>query len=473
MRILTRYLIRAHVGPFLFALTALTGLLFLNAVAQRLESLAGKGLTWDVISDFLYLSLPHTIALTLPMAVLVAVLYAFSELAANNEITAMKAGGIRPQRMLLPLLGVGTIVAGAMLVFNNWILPEANHELKLLLLDINRKSPTFSLREQVVNEIRTDDTGDTYWLTAARIDNTTSELFDVTIHDISRPLTHRTTYAERGIMAFNEARTDLYLTLFDGVVYETRRSEPERFQQVYFDRQILPLRGVGNQLERGQGGADRSDREMSIGMLEERAAQLETQAELNREDNLRATVDAVQLALGLEPSPSSAGPPGAGEATSDDLGILLLNDPVTRDASLMTRTRASTLGGLHEMVNQVRVEIHKKYTLAFACLVFVLVAAPLAVRFPRGGLGLVIAASSGIFAVYWMGLIGGESLADRGLTPPGITMWVPNIVFTVIGLLLFRRMGKEAATSRGGGWEDLVYTIRNGITRPFRRAGPQ
>jgi len=73
--------------------------------------------------------------------------------------------------------------------------------------------------------------------------------------------------------------------------------------------------------------------------------------------------------------------------------------------------------------------------------------------------------------VYWMGLIGGESLADRGLTPPGITMWVPNIVFTAIGLLLFRRMGKEAATSRGGGWEDLAYTIRDGITRPFRRRG--
>jgi lipopolysaccharide export system permease protein len=475
MRILTRYLIRTHVGPFIFALTALTGLLFLNAVAQRLESLAGKGLTWDVIGDFLYLSLPHTIALTLPMAVLVSVLYAFSELAANNEITAMKAGGIRPQRMLLPLLGVGTIVAGVMLVFNNWILPEANHELKLLLLDINRKSPTFSLREQVMNEIRTDESGNTYWLTAARIDNPTSELFDVTIHDVSRPLMQRTTYAERGVMAFNEARTDLYLTLFDGVVYETRRSEPERFQQVFFSRQILPLRGVGNELQRRQGGADRSDREMSIGMLEARVQELEEQAQGNREDNYVATVMAVRQALGLETPPPSvmSRSSGAGAyAYSRAMGsdTVSARDPILRDGLLTTRTRASTLEGLDEMKSQVRVEIHKKYTLAFACLVFVLVAAPLAVRFPRGGLGLVIAASSGIFAVYWMGLIGGESLADRGLTPPGLTMWVPNIVFTAIGLWLFRRMGKEVATSRGGGWEDLLYTIRTAIARPFRGA---
>src|SRR5690606_2983216 len=88
MRILIGYLIRAHVGPFLFALTALTGLLFVNAIAQRLQDLMGKGLTRDVVLEFMLFSIPHTIALTLPMAVLVSVLYAFSDLAASNEITA-------------------------------------------------------------------------------------------------------------------------------------------------------------------------------------------------------------------------------------------------------------------------------------------------------------------------------------------------------------------------------------------------
>src|SRR5690606_16735584 len=111
LSILTRYVIRAHIGPFLFALTAITGLLFLNAVAQRLEDLTGKGLGWGTIAEFMMLSLPHTVALTLPMATLVAVLYAFSELAAHNEFTAMKAGGVSPQRLMVPLLGVGIIFA--------------------------------------------------------------------------------------------------------------------------------------------------------------------------------------------------------------------------------------------------------------------------------------------------------------------------------------------------------------------------
>ena len=62
MGVLTRYLIRVHVGPFLFALSTLTALIFLNAVAQRIEGLLGKGLSWRVVVEFLALSLPHTIA---------------------------------------------------------------------------------------------------------------------------------------------------------------------------------------------------------------------------------------------------------------------------------------------------------------------------------------------------------------------------------------------------------------------------
>ena len=78
--VLARYLIRVHIGPFLFALSAITGLIVVNSVAQRVDALVGKGLPWSVLGEFVLLSLPHTIALSLPMSVLVAVLYAFSQL---------------------------------------------------------------------------------------------------------------------------------------------------------------------------------------------------------------------------------------------------------------------------------------------------------------------------------------------------------------------------------------------------------
>src|SRR5512142_413613 len=111
MRILTRYILRAHVGPFFFALTALTSILLINTIARQLEGLAGKGLPASVFVQFFLLSMPHVVALTVPMAVLVAVLYTFSQLSAENEVTALKASGVNMHRLMLPVLVAGVLLA--------------------------------------------------------------------------------------------------------------------------------------------------------------------------------------------------------------------------------------------------------------------------------------------------------------------------------------------------------------------------
>ena len=98
MKIVSRYILKEHLGPLAFAVSALTSLLLLNFVAKRLGDLVGKGLPWQVITEFLVLSVPFTLAMTLPMAVLVATLHAFSRLASENEITAFKASGVSMQR---------------------------------------------------------------------------------------------------------------------------------------------------------------------------------------------------------------------------------------------------------------------------------------------------------------------------------------------------------------------------------------
>ena len=297
--VLNRYLIRAHMGPFLFALSAITGLLFLNAVALRMESLVGKGLPWSVLGQFMLLSLPHTIALSLPMAVLVAVLYAFSELTEHNEITALAAGGIRPGRVLVPLLVMGALATGVMLYFNDAVLPEANHRLKNLLVDIGRKSPTFELREGVVNEIRTNEDRDSYFLTARRIDPVANTLEDVAIFDRNDPNRERTTYAARGAMAFNADRTDLFLTLYDGQVMELQNDRQGGFQRLYFEKQIVPMRGVGDELERRMGGSERGDREMDFATLRQNAREKEAEEVGVRDESRTRTMEAVRAALGI------------------------------------------------------------------------------------------------------------------------------------------------------------------------------
>jgi lipopolysaccharide export system permease protein len=474
MPILTRHLIRAVLPPFFFSLSALTGLLFLNAVARRMEDLAGKGLSAGVVVDFLLLSLPHTIALTLPMAVLVAILHAFTELTANNEITAMKAGGVSPRRLLAPLLVLGLFFGAVMLFFNDRVLPEANHRLKNLMLDINRKTPTFVLREQVMNRIQSVETGQTFFISAARIDNTDSSLDEVAIFPASDLLRRRVTYADSGTMAFNEGRTDLYLTLYDGVVYEADFNEPGSFQKIYFDRQIVPLRGIGNELERNLAGSARGDREMSIGMLRDAVDSAQATIAEHRQLSLERSTEAVRVALGLpvdDPTlvrtiAESARPRAEG---TGQRGVMA-RDQLTYRTVQGVRVNAQQAISSGQRIARYEVELHKKLTLSFACIVFVLVGMPLAIRFPRGGLGMVIAASSAIFAIYWVGLIGGEDLADRGLAPPWISMWIPNALFTLFGLLLVRTLGRESSTMRGGGWEEAWWTVRDFVRRRLGRS---
>src|SRR5438046_10616313 len=95
VRILSRYLLRQHLAPLGFALAAFTLLMLLRQVAQQFGNLVGKGLPWSVILEVFLLSVPFIIAMTLPMAVLVAVLYAFSQLAGAPEVRATQASGVR------------------------------------------------------------------------------------------------------------------------------------------------------------------------------------------------------------------------------------------------------------------------------------------------------------------------------------------------------------------------------------------
>ncbi len=469
--VLARYLIRVHIGPFLFSLSAITGLIVVNSVAQRVDALVGKGLPWSVLGEFVLLSLPHTIALSLPMSVLVAVLYAFSQLTASNEITAMAAGGIRPLRIMLPVLALGAIAAGVMFYFNDTVLPESNHRLKNLLLDIGRKSPTLDLREQVVNELRAGTGIDRYFLTADRIDHETSRLATVTIFDGNDPMRQRTTYAASGEMAFNDARTDLYLTLHDGFVHEVQRDREGGFQRVYFERQIVPLRGVGNELERRVGGTDRSDREMGFDLLAENARTREQQRDSAVAENRAQTLEAVRYALN-EPNDVDTAwvaplQRRSGRSPAVQSASLLSQDPMTQQIVTGTRSRAARVVALEQSVNRYRVEIHKKMAIALACIVFTLIGPPLALRFPRGGVGFVLTGSAIIFFVYWAGLLMGEAAADRRLADPAVTMWLGNVVMAVVGAVLVAGMGRAGATNRGGGGlgeslSDLVARARSG-----------
>jgi len=141
---------------------------------------------------------------------------------------------------------------------------------------------------------------------------------------------------------------------------------------------------------------------------------------------------------------------------------------VANAASAIDAARGRMLENKTTM-NRYGVEIQKKFALSAACIVFVLIGAPIALRFPRGGVGLVIGVSLGVFAIYYVGLIAGESLADRAFLTPFWAMWAANVILTGVGLVLLARMGREGATSRGGDMTELTDAIRGFFRKLVRR----
>jgi len=136
-------------------------------------------------------------------------------------------------------------------------------------------------------------------------------------------------------------------------------------------------------------------------------------------------------------------------------------------SSTIEATRAEVDNGVRS-VNLYDNQIHKLFAIAVACVIFVFLGAPIALRFPRGGVGMVLGVSLAAFAIYYIGLIAGEPLAQRGTLSPFLAMWASNIVFGIVGVFLLSRLGRESSTSRGGYWGELKDALRRRVAS-FRR----
>ncbi len=464
----------------MFALSALTSLLLLNYVAKQFGQLVGKGLPWDVIAEFLLLSVPFTVAMTLPMAVLVSTLHAFSRMASENEITAFKASGLALQRLMVPVIIAASVLTVTMVWFNDQVLPAANHRLATLTNDIARKKPTFALKEQVINEVSPGK----LFLRTARLFGA-NQMRDVAIYDMSDPQTRTTIRADSGLLELSPNRQDLLLTLFHGSWTVIKPEDPTRLQRVFFNTDFIKVQNVGNSLERDTVGGEKSDREMTVCELQRRVIRLARARDsvlmkirtLN--PAVAKTVKTTSVSSGLgalycrrfsgmsivktanamevqqqqpPPPPVHPAPPSMPTA---GLGMLAVQ---AEQLKLQVTLAQNTIDG-------DQVEIEKKFAIASACMIFALLGAPIALRFPRGGVGLTLSVSLGVFSMYYVGLQAGEALARANLIPPFWAMWSTNFLLLGIGLVLTSRLGREGSTSRGSETSELLVRLRERFTR--------
>jgi lipopolysaccharide export system permease protein len=227
------------------------------------------------------------------------------------------------------------------------------------------------------------------------------------------------------------------LELQDGEIHDIPADEGgvRRYRRLTFKSHVINIPGAGGMLERTVREV-RGNREMGATML---LAQRDTTAR-----QYAAAFDVRRprlMMLGLPTDQvENLGPHGRGTSLSGALqGAVRRGDPYAtwteNNPELRTELDMWKLereAYLKRMAG-LTVEVHKKFSLPFACVVFVLIGAPIGMRVRRTGPAIAFL-SVLFFLFYWFCLIGGEELANRLLIPPGFAMWMPNLLLGLLGL---------------------------------------
>ncbi len=430
MKLLNRYILREHIGPFLFAFFAITFLLIIDYVPRAIDHVIDKNLSIWVAVELIALNLAWMLALSIPMAMLVATLMAFGRMSSDFEIIAMKASGINFIRVLLPLMLLGTIVMAGMVTFNDRILPDLNKRARELWGDIASMRPTLVFRSGLfVTEIPG------YLILIDEVDHATSRVTGVRITDIANPERPRIIVADSGNLATIGGGVSTQFDLYDGEVHTLDLAQPDNYRMVKFGHQVVTITGTGSQLDRSDHEY-RSDREMTIAMLEENVA--------TAEEGTPATIQSMKEAVERKSRYwlSDTLVYNLADSTTDSLAYFAVRADAT--ALLKTAERATQqLAAQTRTADKFRVELYKKYAIPAASLIFLMIGAPLGILTRRGGMGVAIGISILVFILYWAFLIGGEDLADRGVVRPFWAMWSANVLLGSFGIYLIIKVLTE------------------------------
>ncbi len=438
--ILVRYVLKEHIAPFFAALFVTTFLFVINFLVEVLDKILSKGIPAGIVLEIFGLNVVWMVGLAVPMSVLAATLMTFGRLSSDREIVAMQSAGISPLSLMRPVLVFSALLMVLLMLFNNWLLPEANYRSAMLMQSVTRKRPHAMIDEgKLINQFP----GLQIWV--SRIDNQNAELYGIKIFEIGGNYP-RVITADSASMEYVDMGATLMLHLKNGENHFVDPKDPERYFRIHFANQDFAVQNIDDRFERTDNKS-RGNRELDI---EEMLKVIKEAGE----DNQKLIEEFDPLVW----------------QNINDLNLILKKDTILSEKlrskkilpnaekhakalALVKREESETLvkigrmetrrEGILKRIAIHKVEIHKKISTAVACVVFALIGAPLGIIARRGGIGPGTVYSLGFFTVYWVCLIGGENLADRLIISPAISMWACNAFIGTIGLLLTWRVARR------------------------------
>ncbi len=431
--ILARYILKNHFVPFVFSVITLMAIFLLQFLMKFADRLVGKGLGLWVILKLIAFNLAWMVVLVVPMATLVATLMAFGNMSQNNEITIMKSSGASLYRMMLAPLFASIIIGFLLFLFNDDVLPDANHHAKLLMQDISRQKPTLSLEPGVFSQEVAN-----YAILVRGINQKSNTLDDVVIYDYSNPTTTDVVTAQKGKIYFSKDQSKLIMDLWNGEIHESSNSQEDIYRKIIFKKHRITMNADQFTFQQSAPGGPRGDREMDTRAMWTVVDSLDhltlnANKVLVSEANKYLYTDSLR---NYNPIPKI-------DNANKKFFYNYIEDQV-KTAQNVVLSNYRIIETLHDQTNSYMVEIHKKYALPVACIVFILIGAPLGVMVRKGGFGIAASISLFFFVIYWAFLIAGEKFADRNIITPFWGMWSANILLFIVGLLLTTKTVQES-----------------------------
>ncbi len=476
------YLLKHFLGLLAMTFMICVFILLMQFVWMHIKDLVGKGVEISVLTEFFVYAVASVVPLALPLAILLASLMTFGNLGEKTELTAMKAAGVSLFRIMRPLTISIMFICGGAFLFSNYVLPVSQVKLWALIFSLRQKSPELEIPQGEFY-----DGIDGYNIYVRHKDPKKGMLYDMMIYDYSEGFQNATVMvADSGQLFFTEDNKHLLLRLYSGESFENLDRKQKRAtkseknipyrRESFLQKQLL----IDFDMEFNRYNEDvLSDQHVSknVGALVESIDSVQVLAHSRSAEQSAVIVDSRYFGRerhsGRVLEDDAVGAP---DSKVYDLDTLMANFApeeryrVASAALEKAKTQrdqidynALMLDDYQRYIRRHEIELHRKFTLAFACLVFFFIGAPLGAITRKGGLGMPVVISVVMFIIYYIIDNTGYKMAREALWPCWAGMWLSSMVLLPIGIFLTYKAATDSALFNPEAWMKIFGKVKRFI----------
>lgn len=482
------YMLKNFLGLFFATLFICIFILLMQFVWMHVTDLVGKGLALTVLAEFFIYAVATVVPLALPLAILLASLICFGNLGERFELTAMKAAGISLFRIMAPLTVSVSILSVGAFFFSNNVLPKAQMKLWALIFSLRQKSPELSIP---VGEFYGGIEGlNVYVRQKDPVDGT---LFDVMIYNYTNGFENvSVTVADSARLFFTADKKYLVLRLYQGESFENMGQDDKKAtglaKNIPYRRETFSAKQLLLDFDSDFERYDESTLEdqhvsknvveliQSIDSVREEAhvrsneqSQLLIQSKyFGREvKSDRQLEDSLTRATKQKPYMVDVDSLYATLTVGQKHHVAVLAQENISNYKNQIEYNSLLLDDSQRYVRRHEIELYRKFTLAFACLIFFFIGAPLGAIIRKGGLGAPVVISVVLFIIYYIIDNTGYKMAREAIWPCWMGMWLSSAVLLPIGIFLTYKAATDSALFNPEAWQrewtKILTSIRKNI----------